>query len=189
MEDIKKMLPKDVQLKQGTRVMQKTGKLTDLLKEHASSVEDIRDMEQVAQEADQAQNYGVLQYMQAQIAQKRSGLKDLVQKIRVRVKGRLVRSNLAFETLYEISDYNANTGQIMLRLMFDPNGILIAKNNTSGRVRRSIAGRWLDKHYFILPQAEEYEVRQRILSGQECKLIVKYQVINSGGQSPAMASQ
>ena len=188
MEDIKKMLPKDVQLKQGTRVMQKTGKLTDLLKEHASSVEDIRDMEQVAQEADQAQNYGVLQYMQAQIAQKKSGLKDLVQKIRVRVKGRLVRSNLAFETLYEITDYNANTGQIMLRLMFDPNGILIAKNNTNGRVRRNIAGRWLDKHYFILPQAEEYEVRQRILSGQECKLIVKYQVINSGGSSPALGS-
>ena len=168
--------------------MDNTRSLTDLLKQHASSVEDIKDMEQVAQEAEQAQNFGVLQYMQAQIAQKRSGLADLVQKIRVRVKGRLVRSNLAFETLYEIKDYNERTGQIMLRLMFDPNGILIAKHNTYGRVLRNIAGRWLDKHYFILPQAEEYEVRQRILSGQECKLIVKYQVISSGGSSPALGS-
>mmetsp|Transcript_21412 Transcript_21412/g.25124 ORF Transcript_21412/g.25124 Transcript_21412/m.25124 type:complete len:214 (-) Transcript_21412:806-1447(-) len=73
--------------------------------------------------------------------------------------------------------------------MFDPNGILIAKNNSNGRVIKSIAGRWLDKHYFILPQAEEYEVRQRILSGTDCKLIVKYQVIDSEGEPLCLTNQ
>ena len=64
-DGIGQMLPKDIQQKQGTRVMDNTRSLTDLLKQHASSVEDIKDMEQVAQEAEQAQNFGVLQYMQA----------------------------------------------------------------------------------------------------------------------------
>ena len=154
--------------------MDNTRSLADLLRQHASTVEDVKDMEQVAQEAESAGNFGVLQYLQAQIMQKRSSVTDLVQKIRVRVKGRLVRSNLAMEALYEIRDYKEQTGQVELRLMFDPNGILIAKDNSYGRVVKSIVGRWLDKHYFILPQAEEYEVRQRVLSGQDCKLIVKY---------------
>lgn len=43
--------------------------------------------------------------------------------------------------------------------MFDPNGILIAKENTNGRVLKNISGRWLEKHYCILPQAEEHEIR------------------------------
>ena len=85
-------------------------------------------------------------------------------------------------TIYEISDYDDHQGQVKLRLLFDPNGILIAKNNTYGKVRKSIRGTWLDKHYFILPQEEELDVRQRSLKSEDCKLIVKYQVTDIEGE-------
>ena len=105
------------------------------------------------------------------------GLIDLAMQIRVRVKGRLVRPLMAEDKVYEICDYNERTGQIQLRLMFDPNGILIAKDNTNRLVRKDIRALWLEKHYFILSQDDEYHVRQNILKNKDCKLIIKYQVI------------
>ena len=69
-----------------------------------------------------------------------------------------------------------------LRLLFDPNGILIAKNSTWDKVRKSIRGTWLDKHYFILSQADELDVRQRTLNSHDCKLVVKYQVVDVDGE-------
>ena len=105
------------------------------------------------------------------------GLKDLVVQIRVRVKGRLVRPMMAEDKVYEICDYNEGTGQISIRLMFDPNGILIAKDNTNSLSRKEIRALWLEKHYLILNQEDEYQVRQNILKNKDCKLIIKYQVI------------
>ncbi len=43
--------------------------------------------------------------------------------------------------------------------MFDPNGILTHKENTSGNVRKNIRGIWLEKHYIFLSQEEEYHLR------------------------------
>ena len=62
-------------------------------------------------------------------------------------------------TIYEISDYNQDRGTVRLRLLFDPNGILIDKSNTYNKVLKEIRGTTLDKHYFILPQEEEYNIR------------------------------
>ena len=58
---------------------------------------------------------------------------------------------LAYDSLYEVRDYNANSGLIELRLMFDPNGILLQKDNNNGRVLKNISGRWLEKHFCIVP--------------------------------------
>ena len=46
-----------------------------------------------------------------------------------------------------------------LCLLFDPNGIMIRKDNVNGMSRKEIRGTMLDKHYFILPQDEEYAIR------------------------------
>lgn len=55
----------------------------------------------------------------------------MVQQIRVRIKGRFVKP-LMIENIYEIVDYDDKIGQVKLRLLKDPNGILICKNNTFG---------------------------------------------------------
>ena len=76
-----------------------------------------------------------------------------------------------------------------LQLLFDPNGILIEKSNTYNKVVKEIRGTTLDKHYFILPQEEEYAIRQRMLSNENCKLTVKYQVMDIDGQPQCMTQQ
>lgn len=124
--------------------------------------------------------------MQQQVEIKVKSVQDLVQKIRVRVKCRLVRPIHSQQTIYEISDYDEQLGQVKLRLLFDPSGILIKKDNMWEKVRRSIRGTWLDKHYLILPQDEELDVRQRILSKQDCKLKVKYQVMDIDGEAQCL---
>lgn len=55
----------------------------------------------------------------------------MVQQIRVRIKGRFVKP-LKIDNIYEIVDYDDKIGQVKLRLLKDPNGILICKNNTFG---------------------------------------------------------
>lgn len=75
-----------------------------------------------------------------------------------------------------------------LRLLFDPNGILLRRENMWEKVRRSIRGTWLDKHYLILPQDEELDVRKRILNSKDCKLIVKYQVMDIDGDAQCLTN-
>jgi len=96
---------------------------------------------------------------------------------------------MAEDKIYEICDYNERTGQIKLRLMFDPNGILIAKDNTNRLARKDIRALWLEKHYLILPQDDEYQIRQNILKNKDCKLIIKYQVIQSEGEPLCLTNQ
>ena len=114
---------------------------------------------------------------------------DIVQKIRVRVKGRLVRPLHSEDIVYEICDYDENRGNIKLRLLFDQNGIMIKKTNTREKVRRSIRGTWLDKHYIILEQEEELNIRQRMLNSHEHKLFIKYQVMDVEGDPQCLPMQ
>lgn len=73
--------------------------------------------------------------------------------------------------------------------MFDPNGILIHKENTNSNVRKNIRGIWLEKHYFFLSQEEEYQLRQDILKNPDRKLVIKYQVIESDGEPLCLTNQ
>ena len=120
--------------------MDNTRSLCDLLKHHKNAAEEISDMQQIATEAEQGGNFGAFQYFQSQIEAKRASLRDMVYKIRVRVKGRLVRPTMVNQVIYEISDYNEETGQLELRRMFDPNGILLAKTNTLNSFGRTSGG-------------------------------------------------
>jgi len=124
--DMSKVLPKDVLAKQGMRVMDNTkGSLCDLLKHHVAVAEECNDLETIAKEAEQAGNFGGLKHLMTQVEVMRAGLKDVVQKIRVRVKGRLVRPMMAESFIFEISDYDEARGEVKLRRLFDPNGILL----------------------------------------------------------------
>ena len=156
---MKNMLPEEILNKTGKRVMDNTRKLCDLLKMHADAVIELNDTDQIMKEAQSAGNHGMIQYLESVQRQKLASLRDTVQNIRVRVKGRLLRSMIDNITLYEIKDYDERAGSVLLRLVFDPNGILIAQTNTNGNVIKNISGRWLEKHFFILPQDEEYEMR------------------------------
>lgn len=106
----------------------------------------------------------------------------MVQKIRVRVKGRLVIPKVAESLVYEIRDYNEQTAQVALRLLFDPNGILLSKNNSYSKATKNVRATMIEKHYKILPQDEEYDLRQQMLSNPRNKFIVKYQVIDCEGE-------
>ena len=169
--------------------MDNTRKLCDLLKMHADAVIELNDTDQIMKEAQSAGNHGMIQYLESVQRQKLASLRDTVQNIRVRVKGRLLRSMIDNITLYEIKDYDERAGSVLLRLVFDPNGILIAQTNTNGNVIKNISGRWLEKHFFILPQDEEYEMRQRILAHEDCRIVVKYQVIDSEGEPLCLTNQ
>lgn len=150
--DMKKVLPKDILAKQGKRVIDNSSeKLCELLKHHATVAQDCADLDAISCEVEQAGNMGALVHLRTQAEIKRAGLKDVVQKIRVRVKGRLVRPMMTETTLYEICDYDEKLGEVKLRRLFDQNGILLRKDNTNGTVRKSIRGVWLGKHYLILP--------------------------------------
>ena len=178
-----KLLPKDILSKQGERVIDNSaGQLCDLLRRYATAAADIADIQALIEDLDRANHFGQHEHLQTQVEIKRRSVQDIAQKIRVRVKGRLVRPLHSQETIYEISDYDEKLGNIKLRLLFDPSGILIKKTNTREKVRRSIRGTWLDKHYIILEQEEELHVRQRMLNSHECKLVVKYQVMDLDGE-------
>ena len=69
-------------------------------------------------------------------------------KIRVRVKGRLLCPMMTENVIFEISNYDETRGEVSLRRLFDPSGILLTKANTSGN--KMIRGSWLEKHYLIL---------------------------------------
>ena len=74
-------------------------------------------------------------------------------------------------TIYEIEDYDESVGQVRLRLLKDPNGILISTTNTYGIVKKMIRATLLDLHYQIVPQKEEYEIREQLQTDKkiQCK--------------------
>lgn len=185
--DMKKVLPKDILAKQGKRVIDNSSEnLCQLLKHHQEVAQDCADLEAIAREVELAGNFGALDYLRTQVEIKRAGLKDVNQKIRVRVKGRLVRPMMAEATIYEIFDFDEKQGTVILRRLFDQNGILLRKDNTQAKVRKSIRGVWLEKHYLIMAQEEEYAIRQKLLSNTECKIVVKYQVMDIDGEPTAL---
>ena len=73
-------------------------------------------------------------------------------------------------TIYEIEDYDESVGQVRLRLLKDPNGILISTTNTYGIVKKMIRATLLDLHYQIVPQKEEYEIREQLQTDKNNKV-------------------
>ena len=63
--DMSKVLPKDILSKQGVRVIdQSSGTLCDLLKKHASTAEEILDLEAVIQDSSNEGSFGSLSHLQ-----------------------------------------------------------------------------------------------------------------------------
>ena len=176
-----KMLPAEIVQKQGQRVIDSSLNLVELLKTHYNEQMEINDLEIMIKEVANSQNFGQGEYYQTQIDMKRNGMKDVVQKIRVLCKGRLLRPAIDDEILYEIVDYSEKTSMVSLRRLTDPNGILLTKGNTWPSTRKQIRGMMLEKHYKILPQAEEYDTRKKMLSNKDNKVVIKYQVMDIDG--------
>ena len=87
-----KLLPKEILSKQGVRVMDNSaGKLCDLLKRYAEAATEIADIQALIEDLDRANHFGQHEHLQTQAEIKRRSVQDIAQKIRVRVKGRLVR--------------------------------------------------------------------------------------------------
>lgn len=103
----------------------------------------------------------------------------MVQQIRVRIKGRFVKP-LMIDNIYEIVDYDDKIGQVKLRLLKDPNGILIRKNNTFGVAQKMIRATLLDKLYQLMPQKEEYAMRESMANDKVSKIVIKYSILDLG---------
>ena len=188
--DMNKMLPKDIVAKQGVRVIDNSaGMLCDLLKKHATTADEIQEIRALIEDYNKSNSFGQLGHLNSQIDIKLLSVQDIIQKIRVRVKGRLVRPLHSQDIIYEICDYDESRGTIKLRLIFDQNGIMIQKTNTRENVRRSIRGTWLEKHYKILEQEEELDIRLKMLNSQEHKIFIKYQVMDVEGEPQCLPMQ
>ena len=74
------------------------------------------------------------------------------------MKNRFVKP-VMINTIYEIKDYDERSGQVQLRLLKDNKGILLQKDNTYGVSTKTIRATLLDKHYTLIPQKEENELR------------------------------
>lgn len=147
------MLPKDVMEMQGQRVFQNMNDepLTALMQRHKLAADEISDLNKLIQQAEQvSDSMAVLQLtlMRDKISQV---VKEAVNRINVHVKGRLFRQkSLKDALLYQIETYDSSSGNVCLRRLYDPNGILISHTNMSSKVLWKIQGASLGKFFEML---------------------------------------
>ena len=99
---------------------------------------------------------------------------QVAQKIQVLLKGRFVVANNKKEIFYEVEKYDHNQGCLYMYRVFDERGILLTKSQV---VKKTLKLNVVNRLYQILPQSEELDIRKSMLSQQDHKLTIKYQVI------------
>ena len=136
-KDMSKVLPKDVMKMQGQRVFQTKDNepLVALMQRHKLAADEISDLNKLIEQASLVDDFmAVLQLtmMRDKIVK---GIKESVNRINVHVKGRLFKQKgLKDPMLYQIETYDSSLGNVVMRRLYDPNGILIRHDNTNPKV-------------------------------------------------------
>ena len=113
----------------------------------------------------------------------------LYMSIKTELTGRYVYSIDSTPITYAIKEYKQQSNEVVLRRLFDHNGIILDHNTQSTFNQSTIDEDKFFSHYHLFAHAEEAELKARLASSALNKdhvIMIKYQTIEFDGEKECM---